>query len=677
MDNSDDSRRQQGAAAWAEEYDLLVDAVRDYALFLLGPDGTIRSWNSGAHRIFGHSLEEAVGQHFSLFYSPQDQKDRRPEEALDVAAREGRVEDEGWLTRKDGSEFLANAIITALYEDDGSLHGFAMVTRDLSERYTAEQRLRQSEEMFRLLVSSVRDYAIFMLDPDGNIMSWNEGAERIKGFTPEEVFGEHFSIFYTVEDIEKKTPWKLLEIADREGRVEQEGWRVRKDGTRFWADVVITAVRDEDGKLRGYAKVTRDVTDRKRAEEMQQALLKQREARLKEEERRRLAEASSEAAQEANRAKDEFLMMLSHELRTPLSSILGWSRLLQTFETEDESLREGLDSIARSAELQASLIDDVLDISRIVTGKLRLEREPVDAAEAIREAAEQIRERLDAKSLRFETDIPTGVGIVDADRVRLEQIVWNLLSNAVKFTPEGGTVRLQAARRNGQVEIVVEDTGEGIDPALLPQIFETFTQGNMGVTRDHGGLGLGLTIVRHLIEAHDGTIEAESEGPGEGARFTVRIPLASETEQSRNATHPHHDQHLAGRLEGLSVLVVDDDLETRKLLSSTLRRTSATVESVPSVAEALAICAKEMPDLILSDISMPDVDGYDFLRMVREAENVRTPVIAISAFDHPPGSGNMAEFDDFLRKPIDPFELVDRIEDVVEGTAPEERGARD
>lgn len=661
-----DSRRGRSTVT-SEEYDLLIDAVRDYALFMLSPDGTIRSWNTGAHRIMGYRADEVVGRHFSLFYPAIDREAGKPARELEVAAAEGRIEDEGWRIRKNGAQFWANTVITPLYEDNGTLHGFAKVTRDLTERRTAEERLRRSEELFRLLVASVRDYAIFMLDPNGLIMSWNEGAERIKGYTAEEAFGEHFSIFYPPADAEAGIPQKLLEIAARDGSVEREGWRVRKDGTRFWADAVITAVREHDGSLRGFAKVTRDITDRKQAEEMRQALMEQREARLRADEQRRLAEASSRAAQEANRAKDEFLMMLSHELRTPLTSILGWARLLPTIQGGDATLQEGLRSIARSAELQAVLIDDVLDISRIVAGKLRLEREPIDAAETIRDAAAHIREMTEAKSLQFHAEIPESLGTLYADRVRLEQIVWNLLNNAAKFTPTGGTVTLRASRSDHHIEIVVEDDGEGIDPEFLPHIFETFRQADMGVRRGHGGLGLGLTIVRHLVEAHSGNISAESGGPGQGAVFRVRLPILAEvTGEVATPSRATRDEHLSGRLEGLSILVVDDDVESRKFLGSVLDEAGAETRCVGSVNQALESCADSWPDLVLSDIGMPELSGYDLLAGIRDAEILRkTPVIAVSAFDSlPPAPGNLT-FDGFIRKPIDPFDLVSRIEELV------------
>src|SRR5205814_7603689 len=340
-----------------------------------------------------------------------------------------------------GERLLTNTIITAL-RDQGSIRGFAMVTRDLTERRDAEKNLQQSETIFRLLVDSVQDYAIFMLDPNGNVESWNLGAERIKQYRADEIIGKHFSIFYPPEDIESRKPWRELETAIRDGRVEDEGWRVRKDGSRFWANVVITAVYDDEHQLRGFAKVTRDISARRDAEETRAALLEQREARVQAEEEKRRAEASYRAAQEANRAKDEFLMTLSHELRTPMTAILGWSRLLPTLPVSDASFKDAIAAIGRSAQLQAKLIDDVLDISRIVSGKLRLAIDVIDVVPILRAAVDAVRPSADAKNISITTNFEPGLGSATVDPVRLQQIVWNLLANAVKFTVKNGHVEL-------------------------------------------------------------------------------------------------------------------------------------------------------------------------------------------------------------------------------------------
>lgn len=645
----------------AEELALLVDAVQDYALFLLGPDGEIRTWNQGATRIMGYSESEAVGRKFSLLYGPEDLAAGKPGYELEVAARDGRIEDQGWRLRKDGTRFWANTVITVLHNDDGTVRGFAKVTRDMTAARLAEEDLRQSTEVFQLLVSSVRDYAIFMLDPGGHITTWNAGAERIKGYRPDEIIGRHFSTFYTEEDLRDGKPARELEIAREEGSVEDEGWRVRKDGTRFWANVIITAVFDSHRELRGFAKVTRDMTERKRAEETQRALLEQREARLLAEEERSRAEASYRVAQEANRAKDEFLMTLSHELRTPMTAILGWSRMLPTISPDDPMFPEAVESIASGAQLQARLIDDILDVSRIVSGKLRLAPEAVDVARLIASSVDGVKSTADAKQITITTSLEPRLGIMIADTTRIHQVIWNLLTNAVKFTPRQGSVQVSARRTASHVLISVSDNGEGIDPRFLPHIFEPFRQAESPQTRVHGGLGLGLSIVRYIIEAHGGTVSAESAGRGQGATFTVTLPVRSAsagTDPTRNAmsnTFLHRD-----RLRGVEIVLVDDESESRKMVATVLRAAGANVLPLDSAAAALEAIAQRRPDLVITDIAMPAMDGYALMRALRVLDGGATlKIVALSAF--PARDGASSEFDAYLTKPIDPFQLVNEI----------------
>lgn len=649
------------------ELALLLDAVQDYAIFLLSPTGHIRSWNRGAERTMGYVASEVIGKHFSIFYGPEDQAAGKPDAELAVASAEGRIEDEGWRVRKDGQRFWANTVITALRNDDGTVRGFAKVTRDMTKHRESEERLRQSEEMFRLLVQSVKDYAIFLLDPDGHVLTWNEGARRLKGWERDEIVGRHFSMFYPEVDKKAGKPEWELEQARLHGSVEDEGWRVRKDGTRFWANVLITAVNDEHGDLRGYAKVTRDFTDRVEKEDAQRQLIEQREARVQAEEERRRAEASYHVAQEANRAKDEFLMTLSHELRTPMTAILGWTRLLPTLPHEDETFRDAVASIGRSAQLQARLIDDVLDVSRIMSGKLRLTVENIDLEKLLVASIDGVRSSVDAKRISIQTSFSPDLGTVVADPARLQQVLWNLLTNAVKFTPRDGSIHVIARRTSSQVQISVRDTGEGIEPAFLPHMFEPFRQAESPNTRVHGGLGLGLSIVRYLVEAHGGTVAAESAGKGMGSTFTICLPIAALRAMPPDLHEPPQPeippQLAEQRLRGIRVLVVDDDREARQLIRAVLKQAGADVVAADSAQSALEQLGLHEADVMLTDVAMPLMDGYSLIRKVREeSRHDRMKIAVLSAF--PAGSQPSSQrrgFDEYLSKPIDPFALVDAI----------------
>ncbi len=522
--------------------------------------------------------------------------------------------------------------------------------------------LYQSDELFRLLVQSVKDYAIFMLDPTGHIVSWNTGAQRMKGYAREEILGKHFSIFYVAEDLVSEKPWRELEIAMREGVVEDEGWRVRKDGSRFFANVVITAVHDRDSRLRGFAKVTRDISERRRAEEIRRAMIEQREARVRAEEEKRAAEASFHAAQEASRAKDAFLMTLSHELRTPLTSILGWARLLPTLNSNDESFRPALEAIARAAMLQARLLDDVLDTSRIVSGKLRLTPEPARFSSLIADSIESVRTAANAKEIELRVSVDENVGIIDVDPTRFQQVIWNLLTNAVRFTQPHGRIEVEATRKSDTVVVTVKDNGEGIAREFLPHVFEPFRQAENAGTRTHGGLGLGLSIVRYIVEAHGGKIAASSEGLGRGATFRIELPALRPGASQGRASEPAGEENDRMRhpLRGVRVLLADDDADGREFVRLALEQAGAAVEAVSSAPEALEAFGARPVDVILTDIAMPHVDGYELVKRLRGLSKPLPPVIALTAFpkreltrDDP--------FVAFLAKPIEPRTLVDAV----------------
>jgi len=492
-------------------YQLLVESVRDYAIFALDPKGMILSWNAGAERIKGYSADEIIGRHFSIFYTAEDLAARKPEMELVVAEREGRVEDEGWRVRKDGSRFWASVVITALRDPDGRLVGFAKVTRDLTARRQWEEALRESEERFRVLVRSVKDYGIFMLDPDGRVVSWNEGARRIKGYEAEEILGKHFSTFYPPDVAASGHPTRELAMARRDGRYEEEGWRIRKDGSRFWASVVITPLFGEHGDLMGYAKVTRDLTERR--------LAQQREV----DDARRLAEVEA-----SNRAKTGFLAAMSHELRTPLNAIAGYAQLMQEGVGGDVSdqHRDYLTRIRNSQQHLLGIVNDLLNYSRMEAGGVVYERELVFAHEVVEGVLAMVTPQIERKQLRLRRGAcPPDVAAI-ADRLKVEQVVLNLLSNAVKFTPEGGTITVLCGREDQTVTISVRDTGPGIPEDKLEVIFDPFVQLGRTLTSKHEGAGLGLAISRDLARAMDGDVRVESV-EGEGATFTLSLPIVS------------------------------------------------------------------------------------------------------------------------------------------------------
>jgi PAS domain S-box-containing protein len=514
---------------------LLVESVQDYAIFALDPHGYILSWNVGARRLKRYAANEIIGKHFSIFYPPEKVAERFPEYELEVAARTGRFEDEGWRIRKDGSRFWASVIITALRNPQGRLIGFGKVTRDLTERRQAEEALRESEERFRLLVDSAKDYAIFMLDPTGHVATWNAGAERIKGYTAQEITGRHFSAFYPAEDIVAGKPPRELEIAKSVGKYEEEGWRVRKDGSLFWASVVITALRNAEDRLIGFGKVTRDLTQRRAAEEDARRAAAEQAARRAAEARERELQGLTDQLRRqtneletANRAKAEFLAAMSHELRTPLNAIGGYTELIElgVRGPVTDAQRDDLSRIRRSQQHLLGIINDILNFSRIEAGQLSYEFGPVPVRSVIDAVVQMIAPQAHSKGLTFELGPCPPDLAAWADGAKVEQILLNLLSNGVKFTPEGGTVTVACAASPNDVLISVRDTGIGIPPEQQAAIFEPFVQVGRTLTSQREGAGLGLAISRDLARAMGGEITVESV-LSSGSTFTVRLPRAA------------------------------------------------------------------------------------------------------------------------------------------------------
>lgn len=479
---------------------LMVDSVRDYAIFMLDANGNVASWNRGAQLAKGYTPGEVIGRHIEMFYLREDRETGRARKLLDRAAREGRVEDEGWRVRKDGSRFWADVVITALRDEAGELKGFTKVTRDLTERRRAEEELRRSEERFRLLVDSVKDYAIFMLDPTGHIVTWNSGAERNQGYRASEIVGEHFSKFYPPEEVRAGKCERELEIAIRDGRFEEEGWRLRQDGTRFWSNVVITPLRDARGELLGFAKITRDLTERRNLED----------------ERVRAIQA-----QEGIRLRDEFLSIVSHELKTPLAGLLlQLESATYRAAALDDKTRARLERARASGERLDNLIETLLDVSRIATGRFVLKREPVDVHGLLRDTLASF--QLAAERAGSEIVLTGARDVVASwDRVRVTQVFTNVLSNALKYGA-GKPIEIDLDRVGDEAVITICDHGPGVDPTMQSKIFDRFERAS--TIRHYGGLGIGLFVVREIVTAHGGTARVENSREG-GARFTIRMPM--------------------------------------------------------------------------------------------------------------------------------------------------------
>lgn len=488
----------------------LVHSVTDYAIFVLDVEGHIRTWNAGAERLKGYRRDEIVGQHFSVFYPKEDLESGKPDWELAVAAADGAFEDEGWRIRQDGTRFWANVMITAIRDADGHLAGFGKVTRDLSERKKAEDALRESEERFALLVSSVADYAIFMLRPDGTIATWNLGAEQLKGYRPDEIIGRHFSTFYTDEDRRDGVPETGLTTALHSGRWHHEGWRVRKDGTRFWAEVVITSLHGSDGSHRGFAKVTRDLTDRKRSESALRGIL----------DREREAVSRLRAL---DRLKTDFMAVVAHDLRGPVRVAQALLEIgVDEWDTmTDDELRELVERSRQRLDVLGRFADDLFDAVRLDSGELPVSARLIDVGALVHQVVADA--AVTDPTRRIDVEGPQDVTAI-GDPQRTWQILSNLVSNALKFSPRDAAVLVLLRRGEGSVAVEVADGGPGVPEEQRELLFGRFARLPTSATTP--GAGLGLFIARSLAEAQGGRLELADPSPSGGATFILTLPAA-------------------------------------------------------------------------------------------------------------------------------------------------------
>ena len=591
--NKDDSGEKAEAARPDVSFKLLVQSIVDYAIYMLDIDGRVTSWNAGAERIKGFQTDEIVGQHFSAFYTEEDREAGVPQRVLETARREGKFAGEGWRVRKEGSRFWASVVIDAIKDESGKLIGFAKITRDMTEQRNAQNALIEAERRFRILVQGVTDYAIYMLDPDGRVTNWNAGAQRIKGYAPDEIIGEHFSRFYAREDFESGVPKRALETARETGRYEAEGWRVRKDGTRFWASVVIDAIRGDDGELIGFAKITRDMSEK-------------REAQL------RLDESKEQLFRSQKmEALGQLTGGLAHDFNNLLTAILGATELATRSTDNPEKLKRMLEGVRGSAQRGASLTKQLLAFARAQP----LAITQIDLRPFFADVTQLVRPSL-RSDIEVVTEISDMLWPVDADPGALELAILNLAFNARDAMKQGGRLKISAHNavldgkpdglKGEHVAITVSDTGEGMSKEVRERVFEPFF-----TTKSFGeGTGLGLSQVFGFTKQIGGAITVES-APEKGASFTIYLPA------SRGASA---DETKANGGSALGrILIVEDDTMVAELAAGMLTELGFETTVTHSAKEALErLAGGEKPKLIFSDIVMPGgITGIELARKVR------------------------------------------------------------
>ncbi|MGB9065008.1 MAG: PAS domain S-box protein, partial [Pseudolabrys sp.] len=578
-------------------YRLLVEAIEDYAIYMLDRTGIVTSWNPGAQRFNGYTADEIVGEHFSLFYTEEDQKKGVPALTLESAARDGRFENEGWRVRKDGTRFWAFVVIDPIRNRSGEIIGFSKITRDLTERKAAEENLWRSEAQFRVLVQGVTDYAICMLDKEGRVSSWNAGAQRIKGYHPYEIIGRHFSQFYTEEDREAAMPRKALETAAREGRFEREAERVRKDGSRFWAHIIIDAIRDDEGELIGFAKITRDITERKEAQEKVE---KAREFSLQ--------------AQKLE-AIGQLTGGIAHDFNNLLTAVLGSLELLRKRLRDDPKSIALLENAAQGAQRGTTLTKRMLAFAR----NYELNKEVTSIPDLVRGMTELLQRSI-GPSFNLETHFPLSLKPIEVDTNQLELALLNLTLNARDAMPDGGDIILAAREESvaaahkgleagNYIRVSVTDTGEGMDEETLGRATEPFFT-TKGVGK---GTGLGLSMVHGFAEQSGGRLILRSQ-KDRGTTAELWLPVAKASVQPVTPAQAAP----AKTVQPLTILAVDDDALVLMNTVSMLEDLGHAVFEAYSGKEALEILRREDSiDLVVTDQAMPKMTGTELAKVIR------------------------------------------------------------
>jgi PAS domain S-box-containing protein len=621
-----------------QRFQLLIDSVTDYAIYMLDPEGYVASWNAGARRFKGYEAHEIIGEHFSRFFGDEDRAAGFPQHALRTAAAEGRFEAEGWRYRKDGTRFWANAVIDSIRDESGELVGFAKITRDITERREAERQLFESEQRFRMLVQGVTDYAIYMLDTQGRVTNWNAGAEAIKGYSAGEIIGQHFSRFYPEEDRQAGEPARALQIALSEGKYEREAERIRKDGTRFWAHVVIDPIYDDDGRHLGFAKITRDVTERRAAqEELDEA---------------RTALAQSQKLQ----ALGELTGGIAHDFNNLMTVIRGSADLLRRGEISEARRRQYLDAIIDTADRAAILTSHLLAFGR----RQALKPEVIDLNTRLDAFAEMMSRTL-GSHIEVKLDLASSLWPVEVDSTQLETALLNAAINARDAMPGGGRLTIatsNAPEKAGDLVCVsLTDTGGGMNPEVLARAFEPFF-----TTKAVGkGTGLGLSQIHGFAAQAGGRAEILSP-PGEGV--TVRMLLPRATAPSRPMARGESGFAGGG---GRTLLLVEDNDQVRAFADSLLTDLDYRVISADSAEQALDLLEGEEVDILFSDVVMPGRSGIELAQIVR-ARFPSLPILLASGYSEEVVRGAGSEFE-ILAKPYGAETLAVALSGVVERAA--------
>jgi PAS domain S-box-containing protein len=604
----------------AERFELLVNSVTDYAIYMLDAEGFVSTWNPGARRFKGYDAEEIIGRHFSTFFTEEDREAGVPERALRIAAEEGRFEAEGWRVRKDGTRFWVNAVLDPIRDDAGNLLGFAKITRDDTDKRAAVVALQESERRFRTLVQGVKDYALYMLDPDGRVSNWNTGAQAIKGYKADEIVGQHFSRFYTEEDRAAGEPARALATAIAEGKYENEAWRVRKDGSRFWANVVIDPIHDWDGTLIGFAKITRDVTDRRRAaEELEEA---------------RAALFQSQKLQ----ALGELTGGVAHDFNNLMTVIRGSADLLSRPGLSEAKRERYLRAIIDTADRAATLTSHLLAFGR----RQALNPEVADLNVRLDAFAEMIARTLGGK-VEVKLDLAPSLPRVEVDLAQLETALLNAAFNARDAMPDGGRLTLTTRALGEADEVMVEiaDTGTGMTADVRDRAFEPFF-----TTKPVGdGTGLGLSQIHGFAAQAGGRAEIRSAA-GEGTAIRIFLPatdrpLGDAVEATRPAKPPRD----------LRVLLVEDNEHVREFAHHLFDELGYRVLSAGSGEEALQVLGSEPVDVLFPDVVMPGISGLELARLARRDHPV-LPVLLASGYSEEIVGSAGSEFD-IVRKPYD------------------------